>query len=151
MAPFTETFPFSLSIFFLPRNCQCFNSIHHTVSCWINGLTAAFVSKFSMSAFEQWLFIAVVIFTIISIGLLLLPTSYDPNRHSPSEKCDEGARFQILVLGDVGRSPRMQYHALSIAKHGGRVDLVGYHGGISSTWRSIDEINTYLSRIRNPS
>jgi len=35
--------------------------------------------------------------------------------------------YQILVLGDIGRSPRMQYHALSIVEHGGRVDVVGYH------------------------
>lgn len=35
---------------------------------------------------------------------------------------------QIVVLGDIGHSPRMQYHALSIARHGGNVDLVGYHG-----------------------
>jgi hypothetical protein len=50
---------------------------------------------------------------------------------------------QVLVLGDIGRSPRMQYHALSIAKHGGRVDLIGYHGtsGIpSSTPLCIDDI-----------
>jgi len=33
----------------------------------------------------------------------------------------------ILVLGDIGRSPRMQFHALSIAEYGGIVDLVGYH------------------------
>lgn len=33
----------------------------------------------------------------------------------------------ILILGDIGRSPRMQYHACSIAKYGGRVDIVGYH------------------------
>ncbi|KAI9847575.1 MAG: mannosyltransferase [Sclerophora amabilis] len=33
---------------------------------------------------------------------------------------------QVLVLGDIGRSPRMQYHAISIAKSGGRVDLIGY-------------------------
>ncbi|KAK4933252.1 mannosyltransferase [Elasticomyces elasticus] len=33
---------------------------------------------------------------------------------------------QVVVLGDVGRSPRMQYHALSIAGLGGRVDLVGH-------------------------
>ena len=32
----------------------------------------------------------------------------------------------ILVLGDIGRSPRMQYHATSIAAHGGKVDIVGY-------------------------
>lgn len=39
----------------------------------------------------------------------------------------EDDHYQILVLGDIGRSPRMQYHALSIVNHGGRVDLVGYH------------------------
>ncbi|KAK3323749.1 glycosyl transferases group 1-domain-containing protein [Cercophora scortea] len=32
----------------------------------------------------------------------------------------------VLVLGDIGRSPRMTYHALSIAKHGGKVNLIGY-------------------------
>ncbi|KAI9674204.1 MAG: mannosyltransferase [Caeruleum heppii] len=41
--------------------------------------------------------------------------------HTPTK-----ASVQVLVLGDIGRSPRMQYHALSIAKHGGRVDLIGY-------------------------
>lgn len=34
----------------------------------------------------------------------------------------------VLVLGDVGRSPRMQYHAMSLASHGVRVTLVGYSG-----------------------
>lgn len=34
---------------------------------------------------------------------------------------------QVLVLGDVGRSPRMQYHALSIAQHA-PVQLIGYFG-----------------------
>ena len=34
----------------------------------------------------------------------------------------------ILCLGDLGRSPRMQYHALSCAKAGLQVDLLGYHG-----------------------
>lgn len=36
----------------------------------------------------------------------------------------------VLVLGDVGRSPRMQYHALSLAEHdaGTEVALVGYRG-----------------------
>ena len=35
-------------------------------------------------------------------------------------------RFQVLVLGDIGRSPRMQYHTLSLATHGAYVDLIGY-------------------------
>uniref|UniRef100_H0WG01 Chitobiosyldiphosphodolichol beta-mannosyltransferase n=1 Tax=Otolemur garnettii TaxID=30611 RepID=H0WG01_OTOGA len=32
----------------------------------------------------------------------------------------------VVVLGDVGRSPRMQYHALSLAKHGFSVTLLGF-------------------------
>lgn len=34
----------------------------------------------------------------------------------------------IIVLGDLGRSPRMQYHALSFAKEGFNVDFIGYPG-----------------------
>jgi len=37
-------------------------------------------------------------------------------------------RVQIVVLGDIARSPRMRYHALSIANHGVAVDIVGYVG-----------------------
>lgn len=35
-------------------------------------------------------------------------------------------KILIIVLGDVGRSPRMEYHALSFAKEGFAVDLVGF-------------------------
>ncbi|XP_042635709.1 chitobiosyldiphosphodolichol beta-mannosyltransferase isoform X2 [Catharus ustulatus] len=35
-------------------------------------------------------------------------------------------RVCVAVLGDVGRSPRMQYHALSLARHGHEVALLGY-------------------------
>jgi beta-1,4-mannosyltransferase len=61
--------------------------------------------------------LAVIASTIFTICLLLLPTTY----------LDDGnVTVQVLVLGDIGRSPRMQYHALSIAKHGGNVQLIGY-------------------------
>ncbi|OTB13114.1 glycosyltransferase family 33 protein [Daldinia sp. EC12] len=53
----------------------------------------------------------------------MLPSRYV--KHSPASK--ESVSVQVLVLGDIGRSPRMQYHALSVARHGGRVDLIGYH------------------------
>jgi len=36
----------------------------------------------------------------------------------------------IIVLGDIGRSPRMQYHALSFLKCGFDVDIIGYSGEI---------------------
>lgn len=39
-------------------------------------------------------------------------------------------RACVVVLGDVGRSPRMQYHSLSLAKEGFNVDLVGYKGSV---------------------
>jgi beta-1,4-mannosyltransferase len=38
------------------------------------------------------------------------------------------SRVAIVVLGDLGRSPRMQYHALALAEDGAEVDLVGYGG-----------------------
>lgn len=34
----------------------------------------------------------------------------------------------IIVLGDVGRSPRMMYHAESFAKLGFTTYLIGYRG-----------------------
>ena len=36
----------------------------------------------------------------------------------------------VVVLGDLGRSPRMQYHANSLLKQGHRVSFVGYHGEV---------------------
>jgi len=37
-------------------------------------------------------------------------------------------RTAVIVLGDLGRSPRMQYHAVSLADGGGEVDLIGFEG-----------------------
>lgn len=34
----------------------------------------------------------------------------------------------VIVMGDLGRSPRMNYHALSLLEHGHRVTLIGYDG-----------------------
>lgn len=80
-----------------------------------------------MSVQEQVLLIALIFFTLVIITLftlLLLPAGDGQlTRHGKRR-----TRVQVLVLGDIGRSPRMQYHALSIAKKGGYVDLVGYLG-----------------------
>jgi beta-1,4-mannosyltransferase len=50
-----------------------------------------------------------------------------PTRYRSAGK-PEDEHIQIIVVGDIGRSPRMQYHAISAAKHGRYVDLVGYKG-----------------------
>jgi beta-1,4-mannosyltransferase len=88
---------------------------------------------------EFLLTLAVVASTTFTVFLLMLPTRYI--KHSPPKATLKGTvdepkiSVQVLVLGDIGRSPRMQYHAMSIAKHGGRVDVIGYQGAYTfQTW-----------------
>jgi len=97
---------------------------------------------------------AVVLTTAFSIFLFTLPSEYNAfggseiteayftnedrkneersgfgyfKKHSkPDGKCWYDATVQVVVLGDIGRSPRMQYHAMSIATYGGKVNIVGY-------------------------
>ena len=65
----------------------------------------------------QWL--AVAASTLVVLFLLVRPSQRARRPQSPLS-------LQILVVGDIGRSPRMQYHALSLAKHGCSVQLIGY-------------------------
>ena len=103
--------------------------------------------KFS-NGFSVVLSVILVLSTFFTILLVTLPRQYDPYADKPLKFVDEegnevkrktkdgkdapkwrhGRTVQVVVLGDIGRSPRMQYHALSIAKHGGRVFLIGYQG-----------------------
>ena len=57
--------------------------------------------------------------------LILSLSKYDG---PPAGSADSPVSVHVLVLGDIGRSPRMSYHALSIAKHKGKVNLIGYLG-----------------------
>lgn len=45
-----------------------------------------------------------------------------------SEKALRPPRVAVIVLGDVGRSPRMQYHVRSLVGEGALVDLIGELG-----------------------
>ena len=72
--------------------------------------------------------------TIFTIIILALPSQYGA-KHDETKSDGQGSTtaagaksVKVVVLGDIGRSPRMQYHALSIAKHGGTVQLIGYLG-----------------------
>jgi beta-1,4-mannosyltransferase len=90
--------------------------------------------------------LVVVLSTLFTIFLLTLPSQYHlssvndqgnkihvKTRHGEDALQGNRARsVQVVVLGDIGRSPRMQYHALSIAKHGAKVFLIGYHGNYIS-------------------
>lgn len=90
---------------------------------------------------ELLLSVAVLISTSFTILLLLLPSRHTPASSTASRggtlapqtaqnaaSSEPRVSVQVLVLGDIGRSPRMQYHAMSIAKHGGKVDMIGYLG-----------------------
>lgn len=81
-----------------------------------------------MPSFELILSVAVCISTFISTILLLLPSAYRQPESGNDATDKVKSRVQILVLGDIGRSPRMQYHAISVAKRGAFVDLIGYRG-----------------------
>jgi beta-1,4-mannosyltransferase len=49
-----------------------------------------------------------------------------PNHNDGAEMTPTNYNAIVVTLGDIGRSPRMCYHALSLAKHGYNVELVGY-------------------------
>jgi len=59
----------------------------------------------------------------------------------------DGRGATVVVLGDIGRSPRMQNHAVSLAKQGMRVTIVGARG--STAPREVTELATmrYLPSI----
>ncbi|KAJ0413644.1 glycosyl transferases group 1-domain-containing protein [Aspergillus carlsbadensis] len=65
--------------------------------------------------------------TAVTLFIFMLPSQYEPTRKNSKSAGEPKTAVQVLVLGDIGRSPRMQYHALSIAQGGGEVDLIGYH------------------------
>ena len=60
-------------------------------------------------------------------------------------------RVTIVVLGDIGRSPRMQYHALALAHASADVDVVGYPGSaIHPTIRDHARITWHFLRRSDP-
>ncbi|KAI9798222.1 MAG: mannosyltransferase [Candelina submexicana] len=94
-----------------------------------------------MASLEVLLAVAVLGSTLFTALLLTLPSRYtseavtdaalgswgsSSRTGTSTTKRSPKTTVQVLVLGDIGRSPRMQYHACSIAKNGGQVVLIGY-------------------------
>ncbi|KAJ8099941.1 hypothetical protein POJ06DRAFT_254960 [Lipomyces tetrasporus] len=69
-------------------------------------------------AFTTTVAICLGVYFLIPVGLYLL-VPRDPT-------INPRKRAIALVLGDIGRSPRMQYHVLSLVETGFLVDFVGY-------------------------
>lgn len=84
------------------------------------------ITQLSKMALE---FTVGIYFVIIylSIPLVMLFLQWF-NQRNDSKRLNQRERAIVLVLGDLGRSPRMLYHARSLAKGGLDVDLCGYDG-----------------------
>jgi len=66
---------------------------------------------------------------LVAIYLLIPVFLYVFAPQGPStEDLNRRARAIVLVLGDLGRSPRMMYHARSLARGNVEVNLCGYDG-----------------------
>lgn len=64
-----------------------------------------------------------------AVYLLTLAYFFAPSPYLAGSKfAKKNQSVAILVLGDIGRSPRMQYHASSLSKAGFKVQLIGYKG-----------------------
>lgn len=84
-------------------------------------LMSLLISDRLLDVLPQLLFLLLVSWLIYTISKALKPR----NHHSMRT-------VAILVLGDIGRSPRMMYHAQSFAELGFVTDLIGYAGTLQS-------------------
>lgn len=69
---------------------------------------------------------SVLLLAVAGISFQLWRALKPRNRHSLRS-------VAIVVLGDIGRSPRMMYHAQSFAETGFITDIIGYGGSTSHT------------------
>lgn len=70
-----------------------------------------------------YILLACVLYTL-ALAYFFMPSPYLEG----SKFAKKNQSVAILVLGDIGRSPRMQYHAASLSKAGFTVQLIGYKG-----------------------
>lgn len=100
-----------------------------TIRCQKASLSSSDKLRPPLAMIELVIEVAFYISTAVTLFILSLPSQYESKRRGSSDASTEPeTTAQVLVLGDIGRSPRMQYHALSIARGGGQVDIIGYCG-----------------------
>lgn len=71
---------------------------------------------------------AVTALSTIIPNCTTMSSFHSPGNGSTTSKRHEHLHVVVIVLGDIGRSPRMQYHSLSLLSAGHTVSLVGYTG-----------------------
>lgn len=102
-------------------------------------VSALFAALFAVFYAAGWSVAGPLVSLVLVAGSLSLLVRALRRRDAGTER-----RVCVLVLGDIGRSPRMQYHALSLSKHGYTVTFVGYLGKTDSQKRGF---NYFISVI----
>ncbi len=70
------------------------------------------------------IFLSVIFYILLEKGFFI-----SLNRKNLSEKTNNYKKNAfIVVMGDIGRSPRMNYHCLSLVKLGYYITIFGYKG-----------------------
>ncbi|CAG8476363.1 12068_t:CDS:2 [Ambispora leptoticha] len=106
----------------------------------MENLTSGTIIPFS----EVTILTALVFALVVIRGTSLLYFKYVQNAAIQKKK-----NVTLVVLGDIGRSPRMQYHALSFSRNGWHVDFVGYDGSTPMT-AITDNKNIKIHHISHP-
>jgi len=73
-----------------------------------------------------FVFIPALLVCISILSLLLYIALYRAT--ATTNRSSLGRSATVVVLGDIGRSPRMCYHIESLADQGWRVSVIGYGG-----------------------
>ncbi len=82
--------------------------------------SAVFLVAFDLLLFFVMIYVLLILLlSLVAIAALIVVCSLRSTRHRPK-------RASVIVLGDIGRSPRMCNHAVSLADEGWSVDLIGY-------------------------
>lgn len=77
-----------------------------------------------------------VLASLLPIGLLFNAYCNSRAGRAPSKS------IAVIVLGDMGRSPRMMYHAQSLSQAGFKVLLVGFAGPLACLSPALSDILT---------
>ena len=80
-----------------------------------------------------WILLGILVLLFFYLVMFMLPDDAygeEDVRTFSEEKIKSRHRTHVVVLGDIGRSPRMQNHALALARRSAAVNLIGYTGKI---------------------
>lgn len=78
-----------------------------------------------------WIFLGILVLLLFYLVMFMLPDDAygeEDVKTFSEEKIKSRYRTHVVVLGDIGRSPRMQNHALALARRSAAVNLIGYTG-----------------------